>query len=151
MTAKTSTRWRAPLFFLALVTAVLIAAGCGSRHVSIDQENAHQIAAAWLGESQGHPNVSCRRHVCEIGIRYSFVDASEAWLIAVPITTYYRGPDYPGVDRIVLRITDARRRQVATFHCLLPKAPSDRKNWSKVTTVRDAHKMCKGSAAPADG
>ena len=83
-----------------------------------------------------------------MAIRYAFADAAEAWLIAVPITTYYRGQDYPGVDRINLRITDKRREQVATFSCSLPKAPSTNKNWQRLTSVRDAHKMCKGVVAP---
>jgi hypothetical protein len=115
--------------------------------VSIDKKNAQQISAAWLGESQGHPKASCRGHVCEIDIRQPFVDATEAWLLAVPITTYNRGRDFPGVNRIILRTTDERRGQVATFHCSLRHWPSDTKTWQKTTDVRDARKMCKGSVA----
>lgn len=99
-------------------------------------------------ESHGPLKVSCRGHVCEIGIRQPFVDASEAWLLIVPITLYYRGPDFPGVDRIILRVTDEHRGQVAVFRCSLPKALPDNKTWQKTTDFRDAHKMCKGSFAP---
>jgi hypothetical protein len=118
--------------------------------VSIDKKNAQQVAAAWLGESNGRPKASCRRHVCEIGIRHSFVDTSEAWLLIVPITMYYRGPDFPGVDRIILRITDERRGQAAVFRCALPKALPNNKTWQKTTSARDARKMCKGSVVSSD-
>ena len=130
------------------VIASLAIAGCGSARVSIDKKNAQQVAAAWLGESNGRPKASCQRHNCEMWIRHSFADASEAWLLAVPVTIYYRGSDFPGVKRIILRITDARRGQVATFRCSLPKALPDSKTWQKATDVRDARKMCKGSVAP---
>jgi len=133
----------AVLLTLCFATAV---AGCGSAHISIDKKNAQQVAAAWLGESNGRPKASCRRHICEIWIRQPFVDTSEAWLLAVPITTYYRGQEYPGVDRIILRITDKHRGRVATFLCSLPRSPTG--TFVKATNVSDAHKMCKGSVAP---
>ena len=140
-----SVNGRAFLAGLLILCFVIVTVGCGSaRSISIDKKNAQQVAASWLGESNGRPQASCRRHVCEIGIRYSFVDASEAWLIAVPITTYYRGPDFPGVNRIILKITDKRRERVAAFYCSLRRESAG----THVTGVRDAHKMCKGSIAP---
>ena len=144
MTAKRDTSQRALLSLLAVVCAVSIAAGCGSSRISADKKNAQQVAAAWLGESHGPPKVSCRGHVCEIDIRQPFIDASEAWLIAVPITTYYRGRDVSGVTRITLKITDTRRAKVALFSCRLSREPAG----SHATDVRDAQKMCKGSVAP---
>jgi hypothetical protein len=148
MTARRNTRRLAILSVLAIAVAGSIAAGCGSKYVSVDKKNEQRVAAAWLGESNGRPTVSCRRHVCEIGIRQPFVDASEAWLLIVPITTYFRGPDFPGVDRIILRVTDERRGQVAVFRCSLPKALPDNKTWQKTTDVRDAREMCKSSVVP---
>lgn len=134
--------------FAVLLVACLLGAGCGSGHLSIDKKNAQQVAAAWLGESDSSPKVSCRGHVCEIGIRHSFVDISEAWLIIVPVTLYYKGRDTQGVNRIVLRVTDERRGQMAVFRCSLRKSPPDTENWLRTTNVRDARKMCKGSVAP---
>jgi len=125
---------------------VIAAAGCGSAHVSIDKKNAQQVAAEWLGE--GRPQVGCRGHVCQIGIRQPFVDASEAWLIAVPITTYYRGRDTQGVNRIILKITDTRRQEAAVFRCSLPRSPTG--TFTRLTNVNDAHKMCKISVAATD-
>lgn len=139
-----STFCRALLSVLAVVFAVSIAVGCRSVHISADKKSAQHVAAAWLGESDGPPEVSCRGHVCEIGIRQPFVDAPEAWLLAVPITTYYRD-DFAGVKRIALRITDKHRGRVATFLCSLPKAPA---TMTEATNARDAHKMCKSSVAP---
>jgi hypothetical protein len=77
-------------------------------------------------------------------IRVPFADDSEAWLIAVPITTYYKGPEFPGVDRIVLRIVDKRRGRVAVFRCSLRNKPIAG-SWS--TNVTDARKMCHGTIA----
>ena len=82
-----------------------------------------------------------------MGIRHSFVDVSEAWLLIVPITTYLRGPDYPGVNRIILKVTDERHEQVAVFRCSLPKAPPANKTRQKMTDARDARKMCKDRVA----
>jgi hypothetical protein len=123
---------------------VITAAGCGSTHISIDKKNAQQVAAEWLGE--GRPQVGCQGHVCEIGIRQPFVDASGAWLIAVPITTYYRGRDTQGVNRIILKITDTGRQKVAVFRCSLLHSPKG--TFTRLTNVSDAHKMCTGSVAP---
>jgi len=143
---KKNTPWRALLSVLAVAAAASIAAGCGSGHISVDKKNAQRVAAFWLGESDGPARASCREHVCEIAVKHSFVDASEAWLLAVPVTTY-RGPDFPGVNRIVLRITDKRRGQAALFSCSVRKAPPITKH---STDVSDAHRMCTGSVAASD-
>ncbi len=78
-------------------------------------------------------------------MRQPFVDIAEAWFLAVPVTTYYRGLDTRGVNRIVLRITDERRGQVAVFRCLLRKAPPTTENWTAATSVKDARTMCRAS------
>jgi hypothetical protein len=146
MTAKRNTPWRVLLSVLALVFAASIVAGCGSKKtVSVNQKNEERVAAAWLGE--GVPKVSCRERTCEIGIRQPFVDASEAWLIAVPVTTYHVSPETQGVNRIILRVTDKKRGRVAVFRCSLRRES----NRVGSTNVVDAHRMCKGSVAPMSG
>ena len=149
MTAKRNAHWRAFLSVLMVAAAVSIAAGCRSGHISVDKKNAQQIAAAWP-PGLGHPKVGCRGRVCDIWMRESFADASEAWLLTVPVTMYYQGRDTQGVNRITLKITDAQRGKVASFRCRLRKAPPASKNWQRMTNVRDAHKMCKGSVAASD-
>jgi len=142
--AKTWSANTRALLALSLIACLAIA-GCGSAHISIDKKNAQQVAAAWLGESHGPPKVSCRGHVCEIDIRQPFVDASEAWLIAVPITTYDEwSAEFPGVDRIILKITDKHRGRMAVFSCSLRREPTR----THFTNVSDAHKMCEASVAP---
>ena len=80
----------------------------------------------------------------------SFADASEAWSLAVWVATYNRSPDFPGVHRIVLRITDKSRGQVAVFRCSLRKGLPANKTWNKLIGASDAHKMCKISVAATD-
>lgn len=48
MTARRNTRRLALLSVLAIVVAGSIAAGCGSKYVSVDKKDAQRVAAAWL-------------------------------------------------------------------------------------------------------
>ena len=97
----------------------------------------------------GVPRADCRGYVCGIGIQQSFVDASEAWLIAVPVTVYDNNPDIEGVSRIILRITDKRRGHVAVFRCSLSHESTTTGN--RTTDVEDARKMCKAKVSKTNG
>jgi len=132
-----------------LLLACLAAAGCGSGHLSIDKRNERQVAASWLG--LGVPKVDCRGDVCKIGIQQSFVDASEAWLIAVPVTLYDNDPGIEGVSRIILGITDKRRGRVAVFRCSLRHESTTTGNRTVTTDVEDARKMCKAKVSKTNG
>jgi hypothetical protein len=139
-------RSRLPLFVLIGFT-LLVAAGCGSKQLSLDQKNERSVAASWLG-GQRNAKVECRGNSCEIDVRDSFADAGQAWFLAVPVTTYQADAENPGVNQIVLKITDARRGEVATFRCSLLRESGARLLAARKTGVGDAHEMCKGSFAP---
>jgi hypothetical protein len=131
---------------LALVAAAAVcaaAAGCGSKHTSADERNAHELAAG-LGFTA---NVNCAGESCSIRATQPLHSAAETWLIALPgVTVADTDPSLQTIKTLRIDLLDRAGTRQVTFHCRLPHAtPTTTRNSPRITRSGSVHQLCSAS------